>query len=187
MDSFGFIITRHINSVNTNKYWNQSIKLLRTLYPYRKIVVIDDNSDQQFVKADFEYQNVVYIQSSFPKRGELLPYYYFIQNNFFDNAVIIHDSIFFHKRLNFETLIKKGIQVMPLWHFTQDDENISNTLRITRHLKNTHYLQKQLLIHKEVIGLPQKKWFGCFGVQSFINRNFLLHIETKYTISNMIY
>ena len=39
---FGFIITRHVNSPTTNKYWNQCVKCIRTFYPFVKIVIIDD-------------------------------------------------------------------------------------------------------------------------------------------------
>ena len=88
MDSFGFIITRHVNSETTNRYWNHSVKILRTLYPERKIIIIDDNSNQTFVKADFNYNNVQIIQSEFPGRGELLPYYYFIKHKFFANGYV---------------------------------------------------------------------------------------------------
>ena len=34
--------------------------------------------------------------------------------------------------------------------------------------------------------MPMDKWYGCFGVQSYINHNFLLQIEQKYKITNMI-
>ena len=37
---YGFIITRHVNSIKTNNYWNHSVKLLRTFYPLIKIVII---------------------------------------------------------------------------------------------------------------------------------------------------
>ena len=37
MDLFGFIITRHVNSEKTNNYWNHSVKLIRTFYPFIKI------------------------------------------------------------------------------------------------------------------------------------------------------
>ena len=57
MNNFGFIITRHVNSEKTNRYWNHSVKLLRTFYPDKKIVIIDDNSNQNFVKAEFDYSN----------------------------------------------------------------------------------------------------------------------------------
>jgi hypothetical protein len=97
--SFGFIITRHVNSEQTNKYWNQNVKLIRSLYPLKKIIIIDDNSTQSFVKADFEYKNLEIIQSEYPKRGELLPFIYYLKYKWFDNAVIIHDSTFIHKRI----------------------------------------------------------------------------------------
>ena len=61
MSNYGFIITRHVNSETTNKYWNQSVKLIRSFYPLRKIVIIDDNSDQNFIKADFDYKNLTII------------------------------------------------------------------------------------------------------------------------------
>ena len=34
--------------------------------------------------------------------------------------------------------------------------------------------------------MPHLKWYGCFGVQSYINRNFLLQVEDKYNITNLI-
>ena len=34
--------------------------------------------------------------------------------------------------------------------------------------------------------MPTDKWYGCFGVQSYINLNFLQHIEKKYEITNLI-
>ena len=105
MNSFGFIITRHVNSESTNRYWNHSVKCLRTLYPLKKIIIIDDNSNYNFVKADFNYKNIEIIQSEFKGRGELLPYYYYLKNKFFENAVILHDSVFFHKRVYFEKFL----------------------------------------------------------------------------------
>jgi hypothetical protein len=183
MESFGFIITRHVNSENTNKYWNHSVKLLRTLYPYKRIIIIDDNSNQQFLKSEFDYNNIQVIQSEFHGRGELLPYYYYIKNKFFENAVIIHDSIFFHKRINFEVL--NGVDVLPLWFFESDKENIDNTIRITKSLKNSYPIEQKLLLN-DTMSMPQLKWYGCFGVQSYINHNFLLRIEEKYKITNLV-
>ena len=185
MNNFGFIITRHVNSENTNRYWNHSIKLLNFFYPNKKIVIIDDNSDANFLKADYEYSNVQIIQSEFPGRGELLPYYYFIKNKFFENAVIIHDSVFFHKRINFEAL--NGTSVLPLWYFDADNENESNTIKLIENLKNKTIIQDKLkynVINTFSI-MSDKKWSGCFGCQSYINHNFLLHIENKYNISSL--
>jgi hypothetical protein len=185
MDNFGFIITRHVNSEKTNLYWNQCVKLLRTHYPLKKIVIIDDNSNYAYVKSEFNYKNVQIIQSEHQKRGELLPYYYFLKHKFFQNAVIIHDSVFIHKRINFERL--NGMKVIPLWHFNSDKENIINTKRINKNLKNSIILESKLNKDINILGLTNDTWYGCFGVQSYINLHFLEFIETKYGISNLIH
>jgi len=182
--SFGFIITRHVNSSKTNMYWNQCVTLLRRLYPRNKIIIIDDNSNYDFVKANFNYQNVQIIQSEFHGRGELLPYYYYLNNKFFDNAVIIHDSVFFHKRVNFELL--QNLKVLPLWYFNPDKENINNTKNIISKLNNSGILHSKIDVEQNIIQLPHDKWYGCFGCQSYINHDFLIKINQKYNIVNLI-
>ena len=184
MNSFGFIITRHVNSELTNQYWNHCVKLINTFYQETKIVIIDDNSNIDFVKAEFEYKNLEIIQSEFNGRGELLPYYYYIKNKFFENAVIIHDSVFFHKRINFEVL--NGINVIPLWFFIPYNENSNNTLMIANNLKNSYIIKQKLIFNDVLIGMPQDKWYGCFGVQSYVNHNFLLLLENQYKITNLL-
>lgn len=184
MDNFGFIIIRHVNSEKTNKYWNHCVKCLRTFYPQKKIVIIDDNSNPEFLKREFNYSNMLVIKSEFKGRGELLPYYYYLKNKFFKNAIIIHDSVFFHKRVNFEAFI--GTKVLPLWHFNPDNENIDNTIRISNSLKNSFGIKQKLSLNDSLISLPHLKWYGCFGSQCFINHHFLLSLENKYSISNLI-
>jgi hypothetical protein len=187
MDNFGFIVTRHVNSEITNKYWNNCIKCLRICYPLKKIIIIDDNSNQEYVKSDYDYKNIEIINSEFPKRGELLPYYYYYKYNYFDNAVIIHDSVFFHKRVNFENIIKSNIKILPLWHFDADKENYINSLKISSKLKNSIDIQKKITMNElNILGLNQFKWFGCFGVQSFINHNFLCQIVNKYNLFSIM-
>ena len=180
MSNFGFIMTRHVNSATTNNYWNQSIRCIRRLYPDTKIVVIDDNSNYTFVKGDYEYQNVEVIQSEFKGRGELLAYYYFYKNKFFENAIIIHDSIFIHQKINFDRL--RGIDVLPLWHFKQDMENIQNSLHLISRMKNTYSIQSNLSLNGLVVLGRKHEWAGCFGVQSYIKHDFLVKITDKYNL-----
>lgn len=184
MNTFGFIITRHVNSELTNQYWNHSVKLINTFYPDKKIVIIDDNSNTEYIKSEFEHKNLEIIQSEFNGRGELLPYYYYIKNKFFDNAVIIHDSVFFHTRINFEIL--DGINVIPLWFFNPYNENMNNTLRIANDLKNSYNIKQKMMLTDVLIGMPNDKWYGCFGVQTYINHNFLLLLDHNYKITNLI-
>lgn len=187
MSDYGFILTRHVNSEKTNKYWNHSVKLLQFFYPDKQIIIIDDNSNEEYVKSEINMTNVKVISSEFHGRGELLPYYYFHRHHFFDNAIIIHDSVFFHKRVQFENL--KNIKAIPLWHFTKDNENLENRLRIINVMKNNHEiikLSENKIINFDLANKRNNSWQGCFGVQSYINWNFLDMLERKYSISRML-
>jgi len=176
-NDYGFIITRHVNSERTNRYWNRSVKLIKTYYPEKQIVIIDDNSNPHFLKAEFNYANIIVINSEYPGRGELLPYIYFAANKWFEKAVIIHDSVFFHKRFKFE---KFKLPVLPLWYFDKyhNKQHIQNNLRIASSLNYSNLIKKCLV--------SNNMWTGCFGVQSFIKHSFLLHIMNKYNIYNLI-
>ena len=182
--TYGFIITRHVNSLETNKYWNQCVKLIRTYYPFKQIIIIDDNSNQTFVNTDHNYKNIQIIQSEYPKRGELLPYLYFLKHKWFDNAVIMHDSVFIHKRIPFELFT---YPVLPLWHTDYDKENLQNLLRISSNLKNNLALKQKLngTNSINILGFNNDKFNLCFGVQSYINLKFLEMLENKYNITNL--
>lgn len=186
MSSYGFIITRHVNSDKTNKYWNRCVKLIRTIYPLRQIIIIDDNSNQHYVVADHEYTNITVIQSEYPQRGELLPYIYYLKYKWFQSAVIIHDSLFFHSKIHFDKLTAP---VLPLWHHSYDKENQYNILRITSALSNNINLIKKILKPNEVIinlGFSNEKFNLCFGGQCYIKLCFLELLQKKYNITNLV-
>ena len=175
---FGFIMTRHVNSEITNKYWNLNAKLLNKFYPNKLIVIIDDNSNPTFLKKLFQLKNILIISSKYPKRGELLPYIYYLNNKWFDKAVIIHDGIFFHKKIPFE---KINTPVIPLWNFN----NIYTRTHLPNNLRLANYLKYSKLIKYHL--LNNKIYNGCFGVQSFISHKFLTHLNNKYKIQNLLY
>lgn len=187
--SFGFIVLRHVNSDKTNKYWNQCVKLLRTNYPNKRIIIIDDHSNYAFVKPDFNYKKVRVIQSKYsPGKGELLPYIYYLDNpQWFENAVFIHDSVFIHKRIPFERF---HFPVIPLWHFNYDQENLPNLIRISSYLKNNNMLKSKLIgdqSNVNVLGMSKNySFYGIFGVQTFINHSFLQNMQSKYNIKNLL-
>jgi len=174
--SFGFIITRHVNNYNTNKYWNHNIKLIRTYYPNTTIIIIDDNSNQNFIRAEFNYKNIIIINSEYLGRGELLPYIYYLKNKWFDTAIILHDSTFIHKRINFN--IK--YPVISLFHFINNDSELNNVLNIAKVLtNNTEIINKLENYYIE-------DWNSCQGVQSIINHDFLIYINKKYSLINLL-
>ena len=141
--TFGFIILRHVNSEKTNEYWNQSVKLIKTFYPNNQIVIIDDNSNLEYLKSDREYSDLIVIDSEYPRRGELLPFIYFLKYKWFDNAIIIHDGVFIHKRIPFEHF---NFPVLPLWHHPgdKDEDNIRNVMRLVIRLKNNYKLNSKM-------------------------------------------
>ena len=185
MTQFGFIITRHVNSPKTNRYWNQCVKLIRAFYPHKQVVIIDDNSNQQFVKADFPYKNVTVVQSEYPGRGELLPYVYYLKYKWFPSAVIIHDSVFIHRRINFDQF---KVPAIPLWHHTYDKENVDNIRRIASALTNNGPLIRKIVGPSiNVLGLDKQYSFNlCFGCQAYIKLSFLEGIQAKYRITNLV-
>jgi hypothetical protein len=175
---YGFILTRYVNSEKTNEYWNRCVKQLIHFYPLRKIVIIDDNSNKTFLKEDETYPNVIsIIQSEHHGRGELLPYFYFAVYKWFDYAVIIHDSVFFEKRVPFE---KYKFQVIPLWYFPNIhiQSHYNNNMKIANTLNYSNIIKYNIVNNNKIL--------GCFGVQSFIKYEFLIHIIKKYGLVRLL-
>ena len=171
MTSFGFIILRHVNNEETNKYWINCVDNIRQYYPENNILIIDDNSDYNFITNKELYKTTI-INSEYSKRGELLPYYYYLHNKLFDVAIIIHDSVFINKYID-RTVDKYRF----LWEFEHDWDQIEDETRMINIFNdlelNEFYKNKKL-------------WKGCFGGMSIIKHDYLLHINNKYDISKLL-
>lgn len=168
-EDFGFIITRHVNSEKTNLYWIESIKCIRKFYKNEKIVIIDDNSKQEFINnMDVPLDNCIIVNSEYPARGELLPYYYLYKNKYFKKAVIIHDSIFFTKYIDFT----KYNTCKFLFHHTHEFDEDLQIIMLLKELNNPDRVIEE---YKK-----KDKWFMCFGVQSVITLDFITQLHEKY-------
>jgi len=168
---FGFIIIRHVSSPIQGMYWIECVNCIRKFYN-NPIVIIDDNSNPEFI-LDNEFENVTVIKSEFPKRGELLPYYYLYKKQLFDKAVMLHDSVFIQKRIDFESVT----DVKFLWtfeHWNTPLHKVHDCKMIIAELKNT---QNVLQIAED-----GARWLGCFGVMSCITFEFLENLVRKYDI-----
>lgn len=170
--TIGFIILRHVNSELTNKFWIISYERIRHFYPENHIIIIDDNSKQNFITDKNLYKTTI-INSEYHKRGELLPYYYYINNKLFDVAVIIHDTVFINKYLDFDVEEYKLI-----WEFenifTSDIEDERKMINIFNDTDLSKFYENKEL------------WKGCFGGMSIIRHEFLTHINNKYDISKLL-
>lgn len=174
MDNFVFFITRYVNSELTNNYWIESYNCIRKIYPDIKIIIIDDNSNYDFVSYNEKLINVEIIQSEYPRSGELLPYYYFFKKNNAKKAIIIHDSLFIKNKIDIDNIDK----VKFLWHHYHIWNNIEEETKLIKQLNNFDDL---LNLYNDT-----NKWVLCFGVMSVINYDFLLILENKYNFFNLL-
>ena len=171
MDEIGFIILRHVNCEKNNMYWKDCYKCIRKYYPENKILIIDDNSNNNLIKYEKLYKTLI-INSEYPGRGELLPYYYYLQNKLFKTAVILHDSVFINKYIDFTVDNYKF-----LWHFGHRWDQIDDETRMINKFNDL-----------ELMNFYKNKnlWQGCFGGMSVIKHEYLVEINNKYNISILL-
>lgn len=182
MDNLGFVVLRHVISEETNEYWNECVKRINYFYPLRTIVIIDDNSKKEFIKDLYIHKNISIYESIYHKRGELLPFLYFIKYHWFNKMIFIHDSCFFHKRISFE---KINFPILPFWHFLPDYEQTNNIYSQLNSLKYSHELLS-FFEKKDVFLSRIKEWNGIFGLMCIIDYEFLNRINQKYNLFNLI-
>jgi hypothetical protein len=177
MENFGFIIIRCVRNEKVKTYWQMSYDGIRKNYPETPIVIIDDNSNYELINSEFEnnlYKTEI-IKGEFPGRGELLPYYYFLKRKPFENACIIHDSVFVNKNIDLSFKNYK-----KLWYFkhTWDEKYKSQIFILIKQLDNKEDLYA--LYEK------QNEWEGCFGAMTLINHDYLTKVDNKYNISKLL-
>ena len=170
VDKFGFIILRHVNSEITNKYWIECYNCIRKFYN-DKIIIIDDNSNYYFINSNIELVNCEIIKSEYHGAGEILGYYYFHKFHYFEKAIILHDSTFINKYIDFSIFDNEKIKY--LWHFTHDWDNEEEELLLLNIFNNLEL--KKFYYEKD-------NWYGCYGLQSIIDYNFLNNIVEKYDL-----
>jgi hypothetical protein len=173
MTSFGFIILRHVNNELTNKYWIKCVNSIRKYYPENNILIIDDNSDYNFITNEKLYKTTI-INSEYPKRGELLPYYYYLHNKLFDVAIIIHDSVFINKYIDIDMNVKKYRIIWEFEHYWDQIEDETRMINIFNDLELKEFYENKNL------------WKGCFGGMSIIAHDYLIYINKKYDISKLL-
>lgn len=180
---FGFILLRHVNNEISSHYWSDCYDRIRHFYPETPIVIIDDNSSYEFIdsKKEAALYKCLVLRSIFPKRGELLPYYYYIHNHWFDSALVIHDSVFINVLIDFERLssdLPAGMECRFLWHFDYLYSDRAHETALINRLRNAERL---LTVYND-----SNAWRGCFGVMALLHRRFLLNLETRYGITDLI-
>ena len=166
----GIVITRHVRCEHTNKVWNECYRCIRKWYPNNLIMIIDDNSNYEYVISDSNLINCFIIQSEFIGAGELLGYYYFHKYHLFDTAIVIHDSSFLNGCLPIDDIQTARF----IWHFSHEWNNTPAERELIQLLDKSEAL---LDIHQDT-----NIWKGCFGAQSVITFSFLDTIVLQYNL-----
>ena len=178
-NKLGFIILRNVNNTITNEYWKECFRCIRRFYPNNRVLIIDDNSNKQFVTNDI-LNNTMIIESEFPKRGEFLPYYYYLRTNFCEKVVILHDSMYIKKYINFDGVVN---DYNLLIHFDlpyiNDPGCYQSQLNLLRALNNKNL---NIFYNKKEQGL----WNGCFGCMTAISYNFLKQLDEEFRFTRLI-
>jgi len=174
LKTFGFIMSRHVRCATTNEYWIEACRCIREFHPENLIIIIDDNSNQEFVTENNVY-NCIVIQSEFHGAGELLPYYYLHKTRLLDKACIINDGTFIKKAIDPENVH----DVQFLWNFCSclNDEE-----PIVRCIINDILLCDADTRSSLIDRYNNHQFQGCFATMSIISYAFIDHLVKKYGI-----
>lgn len=176
-EKIGFIILRHVNSSITNEYWKECYRCIKTFYPKNRILIIDDNSNKTFLTHD-PLDNTMIIQSEFPRRGEFLPYYYYLKTKFCETAVILHDSVFIKKYIDFHVNNYKMILNFCKKNIS-DRESLPYQMTLLSAINNE---KLNNFYNKKDLDL----WSGCFGCMSVIKYDYLKSIDSEFRLACLI-
>jgi hypothetical protein len=170
-NTIGFIMLRRVTSRETNKYWQHCYDCIRQIYPENLILIVDDHSDYTHTTIRELYKTTI-INSEYPGRGELLPYYYYLKNKLFDTAVILHDTTFINTYIDFNVDKYKII-----WSFEHHWDQIEDETKMIN-----LYNDPGLLSFYENKSL----WKGCLNGMSIITHDYLTLINSKYNLDLLL-
>lgn len=162
-----FFILRHINTEGSNRLWQECYRKIRIYYPENKIYIIDDNSPMK-ATTTMQLYNCEIIESEYPGRGEVLPYYYFHKLRCGKKAIFLHDSVFINSYIDFH----KIDTYKYLFSFKPGNHGIDDDIRsiLNKCTESSAYVN---------LYNDKSKWLGCFGAMVIISLDFLDKLVEK--------
>lgn len=167
----GFFILRHVNSEETNRYWIYCYDCIRKFYPENMIIIIDDNSNYSYITNKTLHKTTI-VNSEYEKRGELLPFIYYLKIHLFDTAIMLHDSVFINSYIDLNVDKYKF-----LWTFEHHWDQIEDETKMIELFNDPGLLE----FYKN-----KSLWKGCFGGMCIITFEFLQMINKKYDINKLL-
>tara|TARA_Y100000816_G_scaffold86748_1_gene59724 strand:- start:1869 stop:2825 length:957 start_codon:yes stop_codon:yes gene_type:complete len=176
-NEYVIFITRNMRDSITAEYWKINYHKIRKHYKTIKIIIIDDNSIEDYIKND-DIEDVEYIYTEHKGRGEILPYYYYLKDSRERKyGLMIHDSVFLEGEIH-KYITKKDY--IPLWHFLPETEIKTNRKNIKNIIQESR--DRELLMKT----FNECNWRGMFGSMSIISHELLKEMNEKFDIFNIL-
>ena len=174
MENFGFIILRHVNNEEFNLFWQECYLAIRKFYD-NKIIILDNNSNENFIKTDLNLENCEIIKADYPQNRLYSPFYHYLVNDFnFEKAVIIHDGVLLNEKIDFQNIE----DIKYFWHF--DTNCPSQNHREISQLNSLNNSKDLMELYNSNL------WKGCLGSMAVISKKFIQKLQDKYNILALI-
>jgi hypothetical protein len=198
--SFGFIVPTCLRVEDHAKSLTECIQSIQTHNPGTKIVVIVDfSSSISLVEPCIKkFPTVVFEQSHYLVPADMLTFWFFLKNKYFDRACIIQDSMRVKKSIH----PNSSFDIQYLWHFTnhriqwhtieepQTEYNIEHKIKVhddlNRHVIGSFIANNGFRLYCEKNYFNKHTWSGCFGCCCFITYSFLEKMEAMTNITDIM-
>lgn len=167
MTSFGFILTRKVIDTKTNAYWQEACRCIRRFYE-QPILILDDSSDPEFLNGPL-VENCSVISNVYPGSGEIAAYYYFYSLHPFDQAIILHDSVFVQRKIEFTFS-----PCTFLWSIPHTYDEPEPTLELINQLDHGEEIRR--------LFLKPSRWKGCFGLMASVSWTWIESMERRFQL-----
>ena len=160
-----FIILRHVRTEAQNAFWNECYDCIRMFYRTIPVYIIDDHSTHVPTRIGAPVSHTTIIESEFaPGRAEVLPYYYYYTNEFSENTVVLHDTVFINAKID-ETFTST-----ESYHFLWDATHRYDSDARTEELIT--------LLDPELVKTFRQKdrWNVCFGGMAILNLEYIKNV-----------
>ena len=103
-----------------------------------------------------------------------MPYLYYLEHQFCDFVVILHDSVFLNSKLDTDSVQDYRF----IWSFRHNWDSPQLEIPLLQSMPDS----------EELCAFYEKKhlWLGCFGGMSCVRHDFLRHVDRRYPLSSLI-
>lgn len=198
-NTFGFIIPSYCETDLHVSQLNRCIQSIRRFHSYEKIIIIDDYSSIDFSFIEREFSDVQIVKSRSKGAGDMVTYSVFRDHPVFETAVIMQDSMCLEKKMD---RIQSIDSINFIWYFTnhrlhwsiieepQDHYNIKHNIKVhddlVVHCIDRFIEKDEFKYFAKELYFKKSKWSGCFGCSSIIKYSFLIELDEKTGIIDLL-